>query len=274
MKAIISTTLDDKYQFFLPIVSWCWNKLEIDVICFCRTIDEKHPDGLMARAALIGATLEEQKLRIEMPTFSCPIDKEATYAQISRMYASSLRNIPNEEVLISGDVDMVVMKNIFDGANEGFLFNLGYDLVPDNQLPMCYTWGEAGTWDFIFEIKGKSLQECLDQQLGHEEMINMRGCLWSRDQEIMAKAFSKYNYASTIRIPRAREGTTFANHRLDRDDQFILDRLSPDIIDFHMPRPGYEENNFNIILTVLKYFYPNDNFQWLIDYRQNYISLL
>lgn len=266
MTAVYSCTIDPKYDFFIPITEYCWHKLGIKSLVICP----KRMFGTRRFNLIDELALPETRFE----GFTAREDKEATYAQISRMYASSLSGIQNEEVLISGDVDMAVMKNIFDDANEGFLFNLGYDLVPSNQLPMCYTWGEAAAWDFRFEIKGKSLQECLDEQLGHEEMINMRGCLWSRDQEIMAKAFSKYNYGSTIRIPRTREGTTFANHRLDRDDQFILDRLSPDIIDFHMPRPGYEENNFNIILAVLKYFYPQDNFQWLIDYRNEYIKLL
>ena len=34
MKAILSSTYDDKYLWNLPLVTWCWNKLGIDVICF------------------------------------------------------------------------------------------------------------------------------------------------------------------------------------------------------------------------------------------------
>ena len=34
MKTIISTTYNDNYLFFLPITTWSWNKLGVDVICF------------------------------------------------------------------------------------------------------------------------------------------------------------------------------------------------------------------------------------------------
>ena len=34
MRAVISTTHDPKYSFFLPIVSYCWHKLGVKVICF------------------------------------------------------------------------------------------------------------------------------------------------------------------------------------------------------------------------------------------------
>jgi hypothetical protein len=75
-------------------------------------------------------------------------------------------------------------------------------------------------------------------------------------------------------FPRAKLPERFATNRLDRDDAYLLERLNPDIIDYHLPRPGYEENNFNQIMTVLKYHYPNDNFDWLIEYREQYIKLL
>lgn len=265
MTAVYSCTIDPKYDFFIPITEYCWYKLGIKSLVICpKRMFGTRIFNLIDEIALPQTRFEG---------FMAREDKEATYAQISRMYASSLPNIPNEEILISGDVDMCVFKNIFENTN-GVLFNLGFDLVPENQLPMCFTWGEAWAWDVRFEIKGKSLQECLDQQLSHEEMINMRGCLWSRDQEIMAKAFSKYNYDSTIRIPRAREGTSFAAHRVDRDDTNWRAYLGPDLIDAHLWRPGYTDENFANIMELLQTQFPEDNFDWLRTYRNEYIKLL
>lgn len=269
MKAVISSTYDDKYFWFIPLTTWLWNKLGINVICitpYFRTQEQ-------VKNMVMNNCIQKMNMDIEFWQFSAPEHKEATYAQISRLYAASIPGIDNKEVLISSDVDMGVFRNIFSDTN-GLLWNIGCDLVPDSQLPICYTWGEAWHWDMRFDIKGKSLQECLDEQLAHEECEHMKGNLWSRDQELLKKAFAKHNYDSTVRVPRARPGTQFATNRLDRDDAYLLERLNPDIIDYHMPRPGYEENNFNQILTVLQYFYPNDDLQWLINYRNAYIKLL
>jgi hypothetical protein len=126
--------------------------------------------------------------------------------------------------------------------------------------------------DATIELKIKTYQQCLDELLGHIEADHFRGNYWGKDQE---EAYNKIYLTQELNtIPRARPGTQFASNRYDRDDAYILDRLSPDTIDFHMNRPGYEEKNFEIILTVLKYHYPNENFQWLINYTNEYKKLL
>lgn len=272
MKAIISSTFDDKYFFFVPIAAWCWGKLGVGTILITPEMSTQ----TQVKNALMYTTTNGWDMQYH--TFKAPSHKEATYAQCSRLYAASL-GLPEKEILITSDVDMAlfrlpVMKNAFTGT-PGFPYTeiIGSDLVPDWQYPMCYISAPAREWKKFMQIGDKSLQECLDELLGHEEMENMKGNLWSRDQET---AFNKIRTADTIvrKSERAKPGTQFATHRLDRDDSFILDRLSPDIIDFHMNRPGYENENFNTILTVLKYFYPNDNFDWLIDFRNEYIKLL
>ena len=58
------------------------------------------------------------------------------------------------------------------------------------------------------------------------------------------------------------------------DDAYLLERLNPDTIDFHLPRPGFEPKNFDIIMQVLKYHYPLENFDWLVSYCEQYKSLL
>ena len=272
MKAIISSTYSDLYLFYLPITTWCWNRLGVDVICFIPNPEQERHFNKKQWSAL---ELVKDNLpygQFQSHEYSCPEHKEATYSQCSRLYAAAL-DLPEDEILITSDVDMAVFKNIFDPFSKS-MFNIGYDLVPENQLPMCYTWGTTENWRKAFNIGNKSYQESLDKELAHEECENMRGNLWSRDQELLYNNLMYSGLVEVTKVSRARQGTQFATNRLDRDDAFLLDRLSPDIIDYHMPRPGYEESNFNQILTVLKYFYPNDNFDWLINYRQQYISLL
>lgn len=265
MKAIVSSTNDPKYSFFLPIVAWCWNKLNVDVICFV-------PGNVSVLTKFAMDTMNfKAKNRNLSYGFICPAHKEATYAQCSRLYAAAL-DLPEDEVLISSDVDMAVFSPYLftkDAAIDVF----GADLTPPGQVPICYISATVKDWRNFMEIDGRSYQQCLDDLLGHIECDHFRGNFWSKDQEEAYNKISKSTLSKQFHN-RAREGTQFASRRLDRDDAYLLERLNPNIIDFHLPRPGYEENNFNQILTVLKYFYPTDSFDWLKQYREQYISLL
>jgi hypothetical protein len=207
---------------------------------------------------------------LHLEPFKAPEHKEATYAQCSRLYGACL-DLPEDEILITSDVDMAVFKvPMYGGTGIGIV---GLDLVPKNQVPICYIYGEVNQWRKRFEINHKTYQECLDDLLGNVDSISMRGDYWGKDQE---EAYNKIfgNDGTVTLMSRSNGQNQFAQNRYDRDDAYILDRLSPDTIDFHMNRPGYEPHNFEIILTILKYHYPNDDFQWLIDYTNAYKQLL
>lgn len=284
MKAIISTTYDSKYLFFLPITTWCWNKLGVGVICFMPDKDYQ-PDtkeflkGLFA----MNAIADNWECDFSLAPFKAPEHKEATYAQCSRLYAAAL-DFPEDEVLITSDVDMTVFEgmrqylsnDVAFADNSGIdtkdmLTIIGADLVPPGQYPMCFAKSSVKGWRKHMNIAGKSYQECLDDLLQHIECESFRGNYWGKDQETLHNLPDKYDIFKYL---RAKPGTQFATNRYDRDDQFILDRLSPDMIDFHMNRPGFDDNNFNTILTIMKYHYPEEDFQWLCDYKTQYAALL
>lgn len=265
MKAVISTTFDDKYLFFLPIVTWCWNKLGVEVICFLPD-DECDPDKMY----LQNDVMFREGMRFQKQIFDAPEHKQATYAQVSRLFAAGLVDLPDNEELITSDIDMAVLnRNFLKPPVTGYFDVYGHDLVPEGQLPMCYVLGSVKLWREYF-TNGANPQACLDRELAHEEMENMRGNLWSRDQELLKKYIGFQYFGHE----RARPGTQFASLRYDRDDQYLLERLSPDTIDFHMPRPGFEDKNFEIILQVLQYHYPSESFEWLVAYKEAYSSLV
>ena len=112
MKAVISSTYDDKYIFFLPITTWLWNKLGVDVICFAP-IERSSAD--YARLKLVLDFCNNYGLSVHQ--FTCPEHKEATYAQCSRLFAGSL-DLPDNEVVVTSDIDMgVFSKELFDDFN-------------------------------------------------------------------------------------------------------------------------------------------------------------
>ncbi len=277
MKAIISTTYSDTYLYFLPITTWLWNKLNVDVICFMPEYISEDTGQQLLKAGKKLVLVEDtiiahcsSKNNMEV-RFRAPEHKEATYAQCSRLYAACL-DLPEDEVLITGDVDMANFS--IPPYVEGFTI-FGTDLVPKGQVPMCYISAMVKDWRKVFDLNGKSYQEKIDELLGLVECEHFRGNYWGKDQET---AYDKITNQTDIKlwpITRSNGQNQFALNRADRTDLHYKDRLDRfNLIDAHLWRPGYSEENFPKILELMQFIYPDDNFDWLIDYTQKYRSLL
>lgn len=272
-KAVISSTNDSLYSFFIPITAWCWNKLGVRSLVFVPLYRNKQMD----------LALETAKDWITFLPFEAPEHKQATYAQCARLYAACL-GLPEDEYLITSDVDMAVFKIPIDNFIEDRFTILGTDLVPNGQYPVCYCgatvkgWREtfklyygalSGKEDSLAELKVKSYQQCLDELLGHIEAEHFRGNFFSKDQE---ELYNKISKTDRVELPRSNGENQFATKRLDRDDSYIFERQTVDVIDYHMNRPGFECTE--IVLTIFQKIYPNENFDWIRNYTEQYKSLL
>jgi len=274
MKAVIASTYDDQYFFFVPIVAWCWKQLGVDTVCIVPFHDNYFGDKKVAWVMAMCKDILPDG--IQLYGFSSEKDKQPTYTQCSRLYASAVPIQSPTEYLIISDVDMALFNNPFqnlDIAADDDVDIFGADLVPEKQFPMCYIGARAKTFSKIFNPDGLSFQGCLDKLLGDIECENMRGNFWSKDQETAYNEITKHADHAFLHN-RARPGTQFATKRIDRDDFFWEDRLSPDIIDAHLWRPGYTEENFAKILKLISYFYPNEDLSWMVQYRNEYVKLI
>lgn len=269
MTAIISTTYDDKYHFYLPITAWSWNRLGIDVVCFTPIVKGR----LQQKTWLSIKTYLLNCSSVTEIGFQAPAEKEATYAQCSRLYGAATPLFKDDEVLITGDIDMAVFnKEYFGGLNNSEINIVGADLVPGCQYPICYIAMPALKWRKIMDIPpGISHQDKLDSLLGDLDCEHFRGNYWSKDQETIYNQIWLSLDEFSIHF-RAKPGTQFATRRADRDGWPEV--IPPDIIDAHLPRPGYTPENFAKILNLFQTMYPEDDFQWMIDYRNEYIKLI
>ena len=120
------------------------------------------------------------------------------------------------------------------------------------------------------KLDGKSYQNCLDELLGDIECENMRGNYWSKDQQNLWENTCDIAYL----IGRARPGTQFADNRVDRDDANWRSYLNDNLIDAHLWRPGYTDENFANIIELMTTMYPNDDFSWLVEYNEKYKALI
>lgn len=282
MKAIISTTYSDTYLFFLPITVFAWNRIGVDVICFMPAPNDSQltdykvafgdsPASRMIidpRYSLIINTMSHFDGKFKIEFFIAPEHKQATYAQCLRNYASAL-DLDETELLVTSDIDMAVFKVPPYNNNEITIW--GSDLVPAGQFPQCYVTGTVNQWREAFGVNGRTYQKCIDDLLGDDDCQDYRACRWQVDQEQSFLNISKGNYST---VPRSNGQNQFAVNRVDRIDSFWRDRLNHDIVDAHLWRPGYTEENFSQIMELLTFMYPNDNLQWIRDYREAYVKLI
>jgi len=263
MKAVFSITGHDNYLFFLPITAMSWQKIGVSCIIFhpLRLLDD--PRFCLARSYCPPETI--------FAPFICPPDAEATYAQVSRLFAAALPGLDQNERLITTDADMMVFgRELLSEVGDIIVF--GGDLLEGTQqYPMCYISMTVEMWSYVMAIWTRTYQECLDLALG-EEIVNrdMRGNLWARDQELVYRMIQKSEVPVT-HVPRKASGGNFATRRVDRDDAY-WETAIPNAIDYHMHRPGTNMENLSKLLIVLETRYPNEKFDWILQYSKQYLK--
>ena len=197
-------------------------------------------------------------------------NKSPTYSQLSRLMAWGIKDIADDEVVYTSDCDMLNFK--LPPYDDSFDFTVwGNDLTPSTQYPVCYVGAKKSVWKRFFGIEDKDYQGALDYHLGNIQCEHMRGNYWCYEQELIYKTLQNANCKL---IPRSNGENQFALHRVDRTDLHYKDRLDHDIIDAHLWRPGFKEENFEKILELMKFMYPNDKFDWLVEYTNEYRKLL
>lgn len=269
MRAVISSTYDDLYFFYLPIVTWSWNKIGVNPIILLplsTNVEQSRRD------LLVFITCEVNDIRYHTNHFKSPAHKEATYAQCARLYAATF-TLPIEETLITSDIDMAVFnKDYFNQANNDQINIFGADLVPPKQYPICYISMPVKTWREVMWITpGVSIQQYLDELLGHLECEHFKGNYWAKDQETIYNAINRGSFPAVLHN-RAKHPYQFATRRADRDGW--PDAPPPEIIDAHLPRPGYTDENFAKILKLFQDVYPEEDFTWMVHYRNEYLKLI
>jgi len=271
MKAILSCTADDLYAFNLPFAVYSWYKLGIDSIIIFPDMPSAMTDGEILRLGFANGWCSKIAPTTRFFRFSAPPHKQATYAQCARLYAAAIPKIDPTDILITSDADMCVFNEEYWQQFDytGWINVIGIDLVPEGQVPMCYIIAPAVGWRSFMRINGRILQKCLDDLLGELEAEHFRGNYWAKDQETAYQHLSAMTDL-IIEHDRAKPGTQFAARRADRDGWVV----APDIIDAHLPRPGYTEENFNRIFSLFESIYPHDDHTWMKQYRDEYVGLM
>ena len=261
MVAILSATDNPLYSFFIPITTWSWNRLGIKTCVFIPKQEYSNSFKL---------AIDETSIINHFYPFEAEPKRIPTYSQVSRLFGSCIDEY-KEEYLITGDIDLAVFSDLFSKADLNAINIYGEDLTNYTEFPLSFIGMPYSKWEQIFNTKGRTAQECVSELIDPIEGENIRGEQWSYDQWYATKKIkeSGIEYNSHLRSKSNTNRT--ARNRADRDGwQYDVNGL----VDAHLPRPGYEAENFNKILKLFKEVYPQENFDWMSDYRNLFVSLL
>jgi len=260
MIAVLSATEHDFYAMPLPFAVYSWAKVGYSCIVFI-------PDGNNPKIELAKKYCRRGTTFYEFRTAK---DRIPTFSQVSRLFgaATEIAQLQTNTVMVTADSDICVFGDTFYGFDDGKIHILGADLTPDEQYPMCYAAMPVYLWAKVFGIT-KGYQEHIADIVNPIESDNVRGTNWCLDQFLLKKHIDASG-EEIVKHNRSNGLNQFATMRADRDGWYF----NPDnIIDAHLPRPLTDEDNFNKVYDLFKYKYPNDDLQWMIDYRNEYLKL-
>ena len=267
MTAVLSVTYDDLYLFNLPFAVYSWHKVNAGSLIIAPYVTR----DAAAKVEAVDRCMRAIGCHFRWKYFASTKDKEATYAQCARLYAASIPYLDVDETLVTADADMCVFDPDFWHQFEGqeSVNIIGADLVPENQVPMCYITAPVFGWWTFMKIRTRRFQQCLDDLLDGIETDNFRGNYWAKDQE---EAYNRILAASPpiLKHNRAIPGTQLASRRADRDGWPAS--IPTDIIDAHLPRPGNTPENFAKIKKLFATMYPGCDLRWMQQYYEEYHS--
>ena len=207
-----SVNNNPKYYLFVAKQIIFWNKFDIKFICVF--VGENIP-----------YELKDYKDNIILWTKN--LDLNTSYvAQNIRMYYPALINLPDNELIMITDMDMLPTNDTFykkdldKFTEKDFIY---YRHVDGNQIYMCYNAANPKIWSKLFHINNENdiEKKILENYDIHYDSIP--GSIgWFIDQEIMYKNLINYENLKILNRPIKRlEIYMYKNHLLLNHKNFI-----------------------------------------------------
>ena len=236
-----SVNNNPQYYMFIPKQILFWNKFNINFIAIF--VGEKIPDELISYSNNI--ILWNKNLDLNT----------AYVAQNLRMYYTSLIKLPDNEMIMMTDMDMLPMNNKYytEGldifSKNDFIY---YRHIDINQIYMCYNASHPDNWSKLFNIYSeKDIENKIIENYNNNYDGIPGSTGWFIDQEIMYKNLINYENLKVLNRPIKRlEVWMYHNHLNNNDNNFISQ-----YDDAHFHRSYF--NNINLILDAEKQLLSN-----------------
>jgi hypothetical protein len=147
-------------------------------------------------------------------------------AQNIRIYYPALLDLPNDEMVMITDMDMLPMNSsYYCNGLENFVINdfIYYRHIDGNQIYMCYNAAHPSTWKNVFNIHNKEDIKTRIYMTYNKSYNGVPGgnC-WSIDQEIMYTYLINYPNLKVLNRPIKRlETRNYINYLNNNTNNFI-----------------------------------------------------
>ena len=209
---LASVNNNPSYYMFIPKQIMLWKRFGIKFIAVY--VGEKIPDELISYTDHI--ILWNNNLDIN----------SAYVAQNIRMYYTALIDLPEDEIIMITDMDMLPMssdyfvKGLEQFQMEDFIY---YRNVDWNQIYMCYNAAHPKIWGKLFNIQN---HEDIKYRLYENYIMQYNGIPgstgWCIDQLIMYKKLINYEHLKVLNRPLKRlDVDIYENHLKNKDENFV-----------------------------------------------------
>lgn len=284
-RVIVSSSADNIYGFFVPILGRLWRDLIGYKPLFILFKDEdewtRSPD-----TAFILKMLKDDGHEI---IFIKPVDgyRTSTVMQLSRVLAAAVPSIKDEDYLLTTDADMLPLnRTYFYQQDPNYRFHIfsadAYTDIasgrPAPKYPMCYLGAKAQDWKSVMNITTNDIdaeaKRALEGRLDtwHNDEDYFISCLHrhpSFHRGRLEKTKDHYSIGSCELFIRRWDGSGRAFKRFDRAAWSYENKQ--DAIDAHFFRPGYTERGF--LLKLISTFHPS-SLEWVTNYVDTFSKLV
>jgi len=233
---ISSVNNNPEYYMFIPKQILFWNKFNINFIAIF--VGEKIPDELVIYSNNI-------------ILWNKNLDLNTIYvAQNLRMYYTSLIKLPDNEMIMITDMDMLPMNNKYytegleNFSKKDFIY---YRNIDGNQIYMCYNASHPDNWSKLFNIyseKDIEYKIIENYEKSYNGIPGSNG--WFIDQEIMYKNLINYEHLKILNRPIKRLDFSIYYEDLNNKDNNFISQYD----DAHFHRSYFD--NIEFILDAEK----------------------
>jgi hypothetical protein len=234
---LASVNNNPNYYLFIPKQILFWKKFGIKFIAIF--IGENIPEEILD----CSGNIILWKNNLDLNT--------AFVAQNLRIYYPALLDLPNDELIMITDMDMLPMSpNYYCDGLENFNIDdfIYYRYIDSNQIYMCYNAAHPITWKKIFNINNeKDIINKINDTYNKIYTGNPGSEGWFIDQEIMYKKLINYKHLKVLNRPIKRLEVPIYNYHMKNNHENFIKYYD----DCHFHR-NYKTNE-KLILHAEKY---------------------
>jgi hypothetical protein len=281
---VLSVNDNQDYLYFAPLVFWAWRKFGWDPILFYhRSQPTTDAEGNFNDRAYIEDLIS--RTGVQKPYFIDSIEcyRSDTITQISRLYASEIPTMEGEELLMTGDIDMLPLSDYWKpGVDKITVY--GHDLTGFGHYPICYISMKSHRWhsvmklyDFDLNIKSingnynAAIKNDLDQLPQAKDPDFYK--YWFSDQDLITRRLNEYGKDKITFVNRGQGTHGFARGRVDRGSGgWVLNQ--PELIDAHLEQQTHHSTTkVEKLNALLRHVWPSEDWTWWHQYTNEFRKL-